>query len=180
MSIHSEEVVAGASVVAGGSVSEDESSPEFTTNAITTTIATTARIKARIVPNDDPRACVTWTVGCGGPSAESPAPLSSPARPSAVAQASELLTADSEASAPPVQEETGDLTGRMRKWRDASGQVVAVGELVALQDGKVCLETRDGAAAVVPLDRLCDADRSRPLHYLSRRCGAADAVVLGG
>ena len=47
-----------------------------------------------------------------------------------------------------------------REWTAPDGRVLAVGELVALMDGNVCLETPDGGGATVPLKALSWADRA--------------------
>ncbi len=47
-----------------------------------------------------------------------------------------------------------------KEWTDAAGNVLAVGEFVSLMENQVCLQRPDGGGTVVPLDKLCEADRT--------------------
>lgn len=51
-----------------------------------------------------------------------------------------------------------------REWKNAAGQVVAVGDFVSVLDDNVCLQKSDGGGIKVPLDQLCASDRAFALN----------------
>lgn len=55
-----------------------------------------------------------------------------------------------------------------RMWTGADGEPLFAAELVDLLDGNVCLQKPSGQGAVVPLDRLCEADRQYVLGKMAR------------
>ena len=94
---------------------------------------------------------------CGGPSADSPKGSSDVGktvpgqeRTPTGGQSQSGTTAASDASEP-------DRPGR--KWTDSSGKVLAIGDLITLLEGNVCLQSPTGEGIAVPLASLCPADR---------------------
>ncbi len=69
------------------------------------------------------------------------------------------LAAPIPASEPDAGKEQPAPAAAGKEWKDSAGNVLAVGDLVSLMDGKVCLQTPDGLGAVIPLENLCAADR---------------------
>lgn len=112
--------------------------------------------------------------GCGGgdPPAGPPAGQAA-AQPSAVDPASAQAQrvgrpepVDRGPSQPEAAPPTGakaepaeEPAGAGRRWKDASGAVLAVGEFMTLMDGNVCIATPDGLGDTVPFDKLCLADQ---------------------
>ncbi|MCL4193020.1 MAG: hypothetical protein KJZ87_14895 [Thermoguttaceae bacterium] len=46
-----------------------------------------------------------------------------------------------------------------RSWKDAAGNVLAVGEFVSVMDGQVCIQEKSGVGTTIPLEDLSAADR---------------------
>jgi len=70
---------------------------------------------------------------------------------------------ESASASPSTSDEQAELP-EGRPWRNASGQVLAVGNFVSVLDDKVCLQKPDGSGAVVPLSQLCSEDRAFALN----------------
>jgi hypothetical protein len=100
--------------------------------------------------------------GCASGEDEKPARAGNEARqPGSVTppvQTAELV-ARVEEPEPTTEPDEIETESDGREWKDPAGNVLAVGEFVSVMDEKVCLQTPDGLGAVVPLDKLCQADR---------------------
>lgn len=59
-----------------------------------------------------------------------------------------------------VASQTAEPSDDFRTWRDSTGKFTIEAKLVSSADGKVTLEKRDGSQVVIPLSRLCPADRA--------------------
>lgn len=110
-----------------------------------------------------PIACVCLlAIGCSS-GEEAPASATSVAEQQAKADVPKPETAElaaaTEKSEPVVVAEEMIPESTAKAWKDPDGNVLAVGEFVSLMDDKVCLETPDGLGTVVPLGKLCEADR---------------------
>jgi len=121
----------------------------------------------------------TLIAGCGGGSDDSAGrdegtpnrqsavePMSDPSRESQTAESDDLVK--TVAVAPPgglsAEEEpavktVGEVEAPFRKWFDSAGNLVAVGEFIAVQGDKVCLQKQSGEGIVLPIDGLSEADR---------------------
>jgi hypothetical protein len=87
------------------------------------------------------------------------------------AEPDELLASSTASSGPATTEEAAP---QGRKWTAPDGRVLAVGELVTLIEGNVCLQTPDGGGATVPLEALSQADQA----YVKRQTDdAADRAA---
>ena len=117
--------------------------------------------------------------GCGGPSDDlaQPGP-ETPSGPSVVEPVSEQPREEEPAASDqlvesgsveepgglfaeerPDGEAVGEVEPPFRKWFDPAGKLLAVAELITVQDGKVCLQKASGEGIVLPLDKLSEADR---------------------
>ena len=112
-----------------------------------------------------------------------PAPMSVTSQASDTAE-DEPVAAVAAASAPSEPRQPAESAGSSaspadsaRVWRDPAGNVLAVGELVDLLDEKVCIQQPDGLGAVVPLDRLCQADRQYVLAQSGDRPTGPDETT---
>lgn len=97
------------------------------------------------------------TLGCSSDAPPEPAaPAKITASPVAAAPSK---TAELAVPSPAVKPEETKSAASGKEWKDPDGNVLAVGEFVSLMDAQVCLQTPDGLGTVVPLDKLCEADR---------------------
>ncbi len=126
---------------------------------------------------------VVW-VGCGSDDSSSvtrenkpfveedleavPDPVSRPTVSDSAKAPAKSPASDSSASPKekPV-EATATAATLGRQWKDANGQVLAVGEFVDLMENQVCLQKPDGTGGMLPLDQLCEADQA----YVKQQVG---------
>ena len=105
---------------------------------------------------------------CGGPSADSPKKSGK-----AVPAQGRTPTGGQPESGPTTTSAANEPDRPGRKWTDSAGNVVAIGDLITLLDGNVCLQSPAGEGIVVPLANLCRADRN-----FVRRETAGDSIEV--
>jgi SLA1 Homology Domain 1 (SHD1) protein len=105
---------------------------------------------------------------CGGPSVDSP-------KKSGKAVPGEVRTATGgrPESRPTTASDASEPDRPGRKWTDSAGKVVAIGDLITLLDGDVCLQSPSGEGIVVPLENLCQADQ----NFVRRETGGDSVEV---
>ena len=108
----------------------------------------------------------TIIAGCGGsqdkpaePTANRPAVQRQSPAPESIASKPAADPPSPSVGEEPPDEPAATDEGPARTWTDAAGNLLARGEFVDVIDGKVCLQTADGAGTVIPLERLSPADR---------------------
>jgi len=105
--------------------------------------------------------------GCGAGDTAVPAASAASASPSATAPVATAPVAAAAAiegetasvamaSAAPAPEAADPA---QRAWKDAAGNVLAVGEFVSVMDGQVCIQEKSGVGTTIPLEDLSAADR---------------------
>lgn len=99
---------------------------------------------------------------CGGPSDRAEDQTARRAARETARRIAEIpVPAVSDASSESSEAAPADsIDSPARKWTSPDGRVLAVGELVTVMDGNVCLQTPDGGGATVPLKALSQADRA--------------------
>lgn len=122
-----------------------------------------------------------WLSACGGPAndpgddsptPEASAPSSPPMERSGAGPKSPSRSGADESANPATPGgRSAHVAEEGRRWTGRDGELLAIGELIDLLDGRVCLQAGDGRGITVPLEQLCDADRQYVVEQLGETAG---------